>query len=179
MVLSHFSARSIISKIGSFSGTRSKSVLHFFFLPNRWRSDCPNRSEGCFLSVSVGQVRVPKPRIHRCCSSLFLTARSGRSLAWSADRRSVFHVSRIPATSSIHTKAFPDRFPDRSFWSQACSRFGGRRCFQIMLVSFFKGFRRLLFGFERFIFCSVLSVHLRLHSPQLSYTPVVIPFHTT
>ena len=82
---------------------------------------------------------------------------------------SVFHVSRIPATSSIHTKAFPDRFPDRSFWSQACSRFGGRRCFQIMLVSFFKGFRCLLFGFERFIFCSVLSVHLRF-----AFAPVVI-----
>lgn len=99
----------------------------------------------------------------------FLTARSGRSLAWLADRRPGIPCLPDSRYKQHPHKGFPRSVSRPELLSQACSRFGGRRCFQIMLVSFFKGFRRLLFGFERFIFCSVLSVHLRF-----AFAPVVI-----
>lgn len=135
---------------------------------------------GCFLLFQQGKpVHQRSPGTRRCCSSPFLTARSGRSLAWSADRRPVFHVPRIPATGGIHTKTFPNRFPDRSFRGQACSRFGRKTLFpnNVRIPS-----RKLLpppLRFRTTYICPSCPSTCALHSFRLSYTPGVIPFHTT
>lgn len=99
----------------------------------------------------------------------FLTARSGRSLAWSADRRLGIPCFPDSRYKQHPHKGFPRSVSRPEFLESGLQPLWRKTLFSDNARILFKGFRCLLFGFERFIFCSVLSVHLRF-----AFAPVVI-----